>query len=142
MEYLIKVSALIVLLYLGYTIFLKKETFFSHNRWFLLLGLVAALILPLIVIPIYISVEPISISETPMNFIIDNSTGIVQETPFDWSQLLKLIYVIGVIICLTQFVLQFGSLLILLLNNTKNKDGIYTYVIVKNRISPFSFFKW
>ena len=30
----------------------------------------------------------------------------------------------------------------LLIQNPKNKDGIYTYVIVENKISPFSFFKW
>ncbi|RZN82026.1 MAG: M56 family peptidase [Winogradskyella sp.] len=141
MEYLIKSSALILLMYLGYVLFLKKETFFNHNRWFLLVGLVTVLILPLIVIPVYITAEPITIVETPISFA-SYAENIPQAKPFDWLQLLTNVYLIGIIVFFIQFLLQFGSLAFLLLKNSKDKDGIYTYVIVKNKISPFSFFKW
>ncbi|EPR73863.1 Regulatory sensor-transducer, BlaR1/MecR1 family [Winogradskyella psychrotolerans RS-3] len=144
MEYLLKASAVIAIMYLCFYFFLKKETFFEHNRWFLLTGLVLALIFPLIVIPVYIPVEPIAnevttfISSAPSNFI----TTAQPEVAFDWYKLIPILYSIGLIAFTGQFVFQFGSLVLLLLKNPKHKDQHFTYVIVDNKISPFSFFKW
>jgi len=142
MDYLLKSSALILLMYLGYVLFLKKETFFSHNRWFLVLGILTALILPLIEITVYIPVEPVVNSNIPTDFMYSSNELVAEKKPFEWSQLLNYIYITGVIIFLIQFLFQFGSLLFLLVKNAKNKDGIYTYVVVKSKVSPFSFFKW
>ncbi|WP_296315488.1 M56 family metallopeptidase [Winogradskyella sp. UBA3174] len=145
MEYLLKASLIIALFYLCFHFFLKKETFFNHNRWFLLLGIIIALIFPLVVIPIEVTVEAVTIPET---FYVFNDTIPTQnfqpivESSFNWTNLLSLIYGIGLVIFMIQFLFQFGSLILLLLKNPKNKDGIYTYVIVNNKISPFSFFKW
>ncbi|MDC0006832.1 hypothetical protein OAE07_02535 [Winogradskyella sp.] len=144
MEYLIKASAVITLFYLCFYFFLKKETFFEHNRKFLLIGLLIAIVFPLIVIPIYIPVEPMLQQES--FFVIQESANhnapVVTENRFNWMHLLPIIYGIGLILFFIQFLFQFGSLIILLLKNPKNKNGMYTYVIVNNRISPFSFFKW
>lgn len=145
MEYLLKASAVIAVFYLCFYIFLKKETFFNHNRWFLLFGLMIALVFPLIVIPIYIPIEPITIPET-LYTINENATNTMAsaqtESVFEWISLIPIIYAIGFSVLFIQFLLQFGSLIMLLIQNPKNKDGIYTYVIVENKISPFSFFKW
>ncbi len=144
MEYLLKASAVICLFYLLFCIFLKKETFFEHNRWFLLIGLAIALIFPFIVIPIYIPIEPITVTET-VAYAQTLTSDIVVTKPeaiFSWTQLLPIIYAIGFSALFFQFLFQFGSLVWLLLKNPKNAEGIYTYVIVKSKISPFSFFKW
>ncbi|WP_405576469.1 M56 family metallopeptidase [Winogradskyella sp. Asnod2-B02-A] len=144
MEYLLKASAVIVLFYLCYLFLLKKETFFQHNRWFLFIGLVIALVFPLLVIPIYIPIEPSFIQETVYNPI--PPTNFIEATPiqksFDWSSLISMIYSVGLALFLIQFIFQFGSLALLLIKNSKVKDGIYTYVIIESKISPFSFFKW
>lgn len=143
MEYLFKASAVLVLFYLCFSLFLKRETFFNHNRWFLLIGLIIALIFPFIVIPIHIPVEPTT--ATQVNYIQtipSNFTAIQMEKPFDWTQLIPIIYGIGLTFFSIQFILQFGSLALLLLKNPKYKDSKFTYVIVKTKISPFSFFKW
>lgn len=145
MEYLLKSSAVIALFYLCYNFFLKKETFFEHNRWFLLLGILAAAIFPLIIIPIEIIIEPVAIPEN--NFIVPENTPInYQEIntaePFNWINLFSTIYISGVILFLIQFVFRFGSLIVLLLRNPKRKDNLYTYVFIDKKISPFSFFKW
>jgi hypothetical protein len=145
MEYLLKASAVIVVFYLCFYFFLKRETFFNHNRWFLLIGIVIALIFPLVVIPVHIEIEPIL---TPNNYVAISENiplNIQQPIPqpkFEWQKLLPILYVIGLSVFLIQFLFQFGSLIVLLIKNPKNKDGIYTYVIVNNKISPFSFFKW
>ncbi|MCC1484463.1 M56 family metallopeptidase [Winogradskyella immobilis] len=139
MEYLLKASVVLVIFYLCYIIFLKRDTFFQHNRWFLLIGLITALVLPNIIIPIYIEVEPIII---PENLLIADTITTQPKKTFQWLDLLPIVYSIGFILFFIQFILQFGSLILLLLKNPKNKEGIYTYIIVKNKVSPFSFFKW
>ena len=58
MDYLLKASAIVVIFYVCYKLLLQRETFFASNRWFLLLGLVVASIIPTIVIPIYIEYSP------------------------------------------------------------------------------------
>jgi beta-lactamase regulating signal transducer with metallopeptidase domain len=145
MEYLIKASAVIILFYLCFSMFLKKETSFQYNRWFLLIGLVIAVVFPLIVIPVYIPMNQILVPETTFiaseNYL-NNTSSILSETSFDWANLIPITYGIGLSFLLIQFLFQFGSLIVLLINSPKNKDGIYIYVIVKNKISPFSFFKW
>ncbi len=145
MEYLLKASAVIAIFYLCFYFFLKKETFFNHNRWFLLIGVVIALIFPFVVIPIHIAIEPVLIPETVLAIsenIPVNIQTLTPEPKFEWQTFLPIIYGIGLAIFLIKFLFQFGSLILLLLKNPNNKDGIYTYVIVNNKISPFSFFKW
>ena len=143
MEYLLKASAVIILFYLCFGLFLKRETFFQHNRWFLLIGLLIALVFPLLVIPIYVPIEPIVIPEmtyvqtTPSSFVVAEP-----EKVFDWTTLFPIVYGIGFAVFLIQFIFQFGSLASLLLKNPKFKDEVFTYVIIENNISPFSFFKW
>ena len=78
MEYLIKVSAILILFYTCYKLFLNRETFFESNRSFLLIGLITAFVLPLLVIPKYIEVEPI-ITEIAFAISDTNSQPIVVD---------------------------------------------------------------
>ena len=57
LDYIFQVILFQASFYLVYEAFLKKETFFSHNRWFLFFGIVIASLLPLVEIPVYIPVE-------------------------------------------------------------------------------------
>ncbi|OZV67943.1 M56 family metallopeptidase [Winogradskyella aurantia] len=145
MEYLLKASIVIAIFYLCFSLFLKRETFFNHNRWFLLIGVFTALVLPLVVITVEI---PIESSPVPYSSLaLEQSTNLV-DTPstdkaeFEWQSVVPIIYYLGLVIFLLKFLFQFGSLALLLISHPKRKDGIYTYVIIKNKISPFSFFKW
>jgi bla regulator protein blaR1 len=140
MEYLIKASAVIAIFYVCYKLFLQGETFFESNRWFLLTGLIFAFAIPLVVIPIYITVE----SSALENIIIaseKSAIGIV-EKPFDILQLASKIYLFGVVLFLGKALLQFGSLKFLILSNNKLKRGSYTFIKTNSNAPPFSFFKW
>ncbi|MCA0133744.1 M56 family metallopeptidase [Winogradskyella alexanderae] len=142
MEYLIKSTLVLTVFYICYFLFLRKETFFNHNRWFLLGGLIIAMLFPFVIIPVHVSVEPQSFSSQLINYTEQLPASVETHTTFDWTKLITGIYLTGLSIFLIQFLFQFGSLIWLLLTNPKNKDGIYTYVIVTNNVSPFSFFKW
>lgn len=143
MEYLLKASAVVTLFYLCYKLFLQRETFFESNRWFLLIGLVIAFTMPFIVIPIYVSAEPAQLQNILVTGdTIPVATAINSEKPFDILQLIIGSYIIGVLFFLGRFILQFGSLGFILLNNDRKKKGPYTYIKTNNTTSPFSFFKW
>jgi len=145
MEYLLKASAVIALFYICFFLFFKKETFFDHNRWFLLVGLAMAVIFPFIIIPIEIAIEPLVPAHDNFANVESISSGSttksIDET-FNWSSVLPIIYVTGVVIFIIQFAFQFGSLIRLFMKYPKSKDGTFTYVIIDKDISPFSFFKW
>jgi len=143
MEYLIKVSAILVLFYVCYKMFLNGETFFESNRSFLLLGLVLAFLLPLITITKYIAVEP-TINENA--FVLDDallqSQLMLENNSSFFITLITYLYVVGVLFFLGRFLLQFKALISLLIKSTKQRVASYIYVITKNIISPFSFFNW
>ena len=139
MEYLLKASAVIVIFYTCYKLFLERETFFESNRWFLLSGLISAIFIPFIVIPIYIEYVPVA-----QNFIVPNN-GITQtaiEKSLDISQILYLIYGAGTVFFLIKLVIEFSSLLLLLKKNKESKKGAFTFIETHKNVSPFSFFKY
>jgi beta-lactamase regulating signal transducer with metallopeptidase domain len=143
MEYLIKVSAILVLFYLCYKFLLQRETFFESNRSFLLLGLITAFILPLITISKHIMVEPNIMKNTfTLEESLLQSQTIVQENPLEFTTIITYLYITGILFFIGRFLLQFGSLVTLLINSTKQRVSSFIYVITKNIISPFSFFNW
>ena len=56
--YFAKASALLAVFFLAYYFLLRKETFFTANRWFLLAGIITSLLLPKIIFVKTIWVEP------------------------------------------------------------------------------------
>ncbi|MFI0427935.1 M56 family metallopeptidase [Mariniflexile sp. HMF6888] len=139
MEYLIKASAIIALFYIIYKILLQRETFFDLNRWFLLIGLVAAFLLPFIVIPIYVKAPPLDFSgyifETP---IAPENT----EKPFNLLDYFPIIYGLGVVSFSIRFIVQFTSLALVFIKNKGEKIDGYRFIKTTNVVSPFSFFNW
>ncbi|MBL7560947.1 M56 family metallopeptidase [Olleya sp. YSTF-M6] len=141
MEYILKASAIIILFYTCYKLFLQRETFFQANRWFLLIGLFTAIALPLIVIPIYIEYTPTPIQyhQTTNNTTI--TQPIIQETTFDYWTLLPIVYLLGALFVTIKITLQFWSLHKLLKHQKTIKQGAFKHVQINKQIAPFSFFK-
>ena len=140
MDYFLKASAIIILFYACYKLFLQRDTFFQANRWFLLIGLFIAIVLPLVIIPIYIEYtpRPIPFFETSATTFPTQQT--TQAPPFDYWQLLPFIYLAGVLFVTTKVTLQFVSLNRLLKNQKKTKNKQYVFIETEANIAPFSFF--
>ncbi|MEL0651099.1 M56 family metallopeptidase [Algibacter sp. TI.3.09] len=139
MEYLLKVSALLAIFYVCYKVFLQRDTFFNENRWFLILGIVTAFVLPFLVIPIYIEYTPVDVPNFN-NIPTEVSENI--ETPFNILDYLPIIYLLGVIGFSIRFLIQLTSLSLIISKSKKEKHGKYTYIKTDKNISPFSFFNW
>ena len=137
MEYFIKFSAILGLFFIFYKLFLEKETFFNMIRGYFLTGIITALILPLIIIPEYVYVENVWVSQMAASSaevaVIENSPGL------DVNTILFGIYALGILFFGIRFLLQLGSLLRFILKYPKTKRNGYVFIEADASTSPFSF---
>ena len=122
LTYELKVAILIAVFYIFWRLLVANETWHRLNRIVLLSTAVTSFILPLCVITIHQTVEvnPLpmeTISEitSPENTLIQSegtSAPVVseEEHPFNWQQLLIIIYFIGVAIVLSRMLLSIWRL--------------------------------
>ncbi len=138
MDYLLKASGIVIILFLFYYIFLKNETFFKSIRSYFLFGLIIVVSIPLIEIPVY--VEAVTSQFNTLNYQEITATPLIEEKAIDWTQILTSLYLIGVLFFSVKFLIQLISLAYLLSKHQLIKKGNYRYVETSKNISPFSFF--
>ncbi len=144
-EYLVKVNGLLVLFFVVYYIFLRKETFFQYNRWFLNIGLVASLLLPFAIIKKIVWVEKASEATTFVSLPYANLQNMsipVSEDVFVsyWNLSHIVIYFVGLSILFFKLCQEYYAYRQILKNKKSvNCDGIKTIEITEN-VGPFSFF--
>lgn len=141
--YLGKSAIILILFYLVYTLLLKKDMLFTANRHYLLAGIIAAIVFPLVAFTktIYV-VAPLPTSLT-FSEAIPEIQLIVQETAaINWWHFAILIYSISVLYMCLRFANQLYSLSMLLKEHPSEKIGNYTYIKVPQNSAPFSFFKY
>ena len=147
-HYFLEVSLAWMLLLIVYYVFLRKETFFKTNRWYLMHSLLLGLILPLIrKIPLQVSenlsqsapVELINLGTYNFSRVIDDSQSLGIE--WDFQTVLLTIYALGVV--LLSFRMLYGLMKIFRIWNSsqKIKKGDYTLVVTNVNQLPFSFLK-
>ena len=139
MEYLIKSSAITIIFYVCYKLFLQKETFFQSNRWFLISGIVIAFTLPFLVIPVYVEYTPesfqiVTTDQLTNNFTQDQSNTVTIKT------ILSIIYIIVSFILLVRLILQYLSLNKILKSGISKSENKYKLIETSSNIAPFSFF--
>ena len=142
--YFLKVNGLIVLFYLMYVLFLRKETFFNSNRWYFLSGLVLSLILPLVTFT-----KTIWIEATPVSEVYEESIPLtysqveipVQET-IDWSLILMSAYIVISILIIMKIGMELVSFFRRIQKQNKQKEVDYTLVDSNSAENPFSFFSY
>ena len=139
--YLIKASGLIGLFYFAYFLLLRKETFFSANRWFLLLGLITSSILPLFFITKIIWIEPTTDSFDWSNIPVTTSVT-APEPQIDWYLILGYVYFIGIAISVLKLVFDFKSLISLLKGKSIQQQGNFKLIDIAQNIAPFSYFNY
>lgn len=140
--YFIKVSVLVALFYLSYHFLLKRETFFSKNRLFLLLGLVTSVILPIVTITKTVWVEPVVFEEP---FILSDFPVMIteqQKTEINWSYIVAGFYLLGMLFFLVKFILSSLSLYKILHKSPITKQNGFKFIDSKNVKTPFSFFNY
>ena len=143
--YFAKVNGLIILFYLMYVLFLRKETFFVSNRWYFIIGLLLSLVLPLITFTKTIWVEPAPLAEFYPEIIPINSTiteNPIQESPIDWSLIVLSAYLVISIVIILKIGVELASFYNKIRKHNKQKESNYTLVYSNTIENPFSFFSY
>jgi beta-lactamase regulating signal transducer with metallopeptidase domain len=143
--YFVKANGLIILFYLMYVLFLRKETFFTTNRWYLISGLVLSLILPLITFTKTIWVEPTPIPVIYEEIISANNNAIavpIQETTLDWTLILITVYTVISILLLMKITFELASFFNRIRKNEKQKEINFVLIHSDTTENPFSFFHY
>lgn len=143
--YLFQALLILTLFYGAYRIFLKKMTFFSDNRYFLLTGMLLALIIPLLPLDfstvrteyIYADGEALALSQA-----VSGPETASTVLPVSWSLLefLVAIYLIGVFTGLVFLLVRLYKVLQIIRNGRKIKENGLSIIYTEKEISPFSFF--
>ena len=141
MEIILKSTAIVTIFYLSYKIFLEGETFFRSNRYFLNIGLLAALLLPWLVIPIYVTkTAPVALEfSSSENMMVATESG---SAGMSLMQIAVTVYFAGFIFFVSRLLVQLASLLTLIFRSEKHRSGSYIYVKISDDVSPFSFFNY
>ncbi|TAF10800.1 MAG: M56 family metallopeptidase [Flavobacteriia bacterium] len=145
MLYFIKANGLIILFYLMYVLFLRKETFFVSNRLYLILGLIVSLCLPLITFTKTIWIEPTSVPEFYQETTTVNSDYIevpIQETPIDWSLILTTAYVVICVLILVKIGIEIASFYNRIRKHNQQKEADFILIHSNKTENPFSFFHY
>ena len=140
MEYFVKFSAILGLFYIVYKLLLEKETFFNAIRAYFLVAIIAAAILPLVVIPEYVYVDTIvttSVSTGQEEIVAPQNSG-----SLDLWNVIYLIYGIGVLFFGVRFLIQLGSLFKFIFRYSKKRKDGFVLIESSGSTSPFSFFNY
>ncbi|MBB1194756.1 peptidase M56 [Flavobacterium sp. SOK18b] len=137
--YLIKSSGLLALFFVAYHLLLRKETFFTSNRWFLILGLITSVVLPFVAFTKIVWVEPskntIDWSQIPL---ATSSEKVPLE--INWYLVIGMLYAIGMLLFLLKLALDFYSLHRVLKGKHFKNQADFKYIDTTENIAPFSFF--
>jgi hypothetical protein len=135
--YLIESGICLVLFYSVYWIFLRKDTFFVINRFYLVSSAALSLIIPFIKITSPIGSRPLLESS-----VVFREGGSLPAHSLGISDVLLLIYFWGVMFFLIRFIFQLLRVLILIKKSRIQKYNGLKVVFIDKDCSPFSFFNF
>ena len=137
--YIVKISSVLLLFFSCYQLFLRKETLFQFNRFFLLSGLILSALFPLLYITITINAPIFDLTNTNVAIPSLSETSTVNAfTPYSF---LITLYLIGAFILFIKLFRQGLDLKRVLNTGERVKLPATVHIKTKATIQPFSFFK-
>ncbi|ESU26570.1 hypothetical protein FLJC2902T_25430 [Flavobacterium limnosediminis JC2902] len=142
--YLLKVSALMGIFYLAYFVFLRKETFFNSNRWFLLAGLLTSMVLPFVTYTKVIWVDPTPIAYDYNTAVSAQNLVTVSEPGFEinWFLVLMIVYGIGITMFTLKFIIDCFAIKQLIDKPRAIRRSNFYLIDTEKVQAPFSFFNY
>jgi TonB family protein len=149
-NYLFESGISLSLFALVYFLFLRRETFFNVNRWFLLVSISFSAILPLLHIPFY-APEATMLPEVTVTPYINLLSAVTiygaslsqgaERIVLTYS-LIGYIYLVGVVILSGLLLLRIFQIVRLIVQNRVVSEGKIKMVIIEQELSPFSFLNY
>ena len=144
MTYLLQVSTCWILFYGIYLLFLRKETFFSINRYYLLGALVTGLMVPYLGAFMPANETSVEVYQVLTQFSaveVSPQAFVEEKAPvFTWMNLLWAIYLFGGLVVFSRFLHGLKKIYIIYKNADKTPLANYTLIESDSYHLPFSFF--
>jgi hypothetical protein len=145
MKYLLEVSGCIAVVYLLYVVCFRNNTFFSLNRFYLLVGLLVSFVIPVVDLPEYLTrnhaqVSMITLHSIQTDYIPVSFQSSASEKPsLTFVTLLAMVYGCGVTFFLLRFLVGIRKVLELKRNSVQTEmAGVSVYL--QHELPAFSFF--
>ncbi len=149
-NFILESGVSLALLSMIYVLFLRKETFFKINRWFLMGSVIFSVVLPVLKFRVF-SPQPVMLAEvtvTPYRNMLEAITvyshgfsGSVEQAIIS-ANLLIYIYLAGVMFFSGRFLFRIIQLLLLIRNHKVQVSNGFKIVTLGKETSPFSFLKY
>jgi len=139
----------LALLYAMYWLFLRKETYFRFNRFYLLSTIIVACILPLVNIGLFenskdtsswAGITGIAQAINIPAVTIAGEIGNAPDPSYNWQHLVGVIYLTGAFLLIARMILGILRLSILRRRGRKVRFDGYSIFYLKHEMAPFSFF--
>jgi bla regulator protein blaR1 len=146
MNFLIKSTICLVILYGFYHIFLQHQKMLLFNRFYLISSLVISIFIPLIVVPVKSnflfnpSFDRLSIATG--RFLLHEAETKNTSTLFNFQNILTIIFIIISSIMFIRFALNIFRIVRKILKSRKVDNLKTSLVLIEEKILPYSFFKY
>ena len=147
-HYIIQTIAFQVFFLLIYDVFLKKETFFNWNRFYLIITALMSFVLPLVKIASFKNVVPenyiirlpaVMLGQMPANI---KEEGLSQINLVSGFSFLEVIFCLGVGVVVLLLIYKLSKLLMLIRLSPKERKKHFIIVRLLKSSASFSFFKY
>ncbi|NMA73885.1 MAG: hypothetical protein GX963_06920 [Bacteroidales bacterium] len=133
--YLFESGICISIFYFFYLFFFRRDTFFKFIRYYLIVGLLLSIIIPLFEISYDVIITPLT-NYSLSNIAIDYNSNI-SENKIDKFYLCVILYMIGVLFFLVKFIIGIARIIELIKQGEKTTQNKYTLINGKNgKIDP------
>ena len=139
--YLVKASAITVILWLIYRLLLRKDTFFDLKRFYFIAGMFLSFLLPMWHIKKIISIETVFAPIQAHKMIGKATPDMYLTQAFNINYLLYILLA-GTVILLVKMLIDFTGIYRLITKGGKEQKNGYVLVSVDKDIPPFSFGKY
>lgn len=145
-NYILQVILFQVLFLAIYDLFFSKETFFTKNRWYLLVTPILSFLIPLIKIPTFQK----AVSEEFMVYLPEiflSPEKVIQQT-FETSiftesiNYITILFWVGVVLFSALFLMKLVKIINFITKNEIIKQDDFNLVLIPNETKAFSFFNY
>jgi len=141
-NYIVQVVLFQALFLAVYDFFLQKETFFKWNRFYLLSTPILSFILPLLKFKSIQNTIPQEYIEQLPTVFLNPQGVIVQANQYSSYNYLVIAFYVGLVLFLVLFLIKLFKIFQLISTNKVLKKENYSLVLLDDRQSAFSFFKY
>lgn len=145
-QYILNLSAIWLLSLIVFDIFLRRDTYHTYNRLYLIFTLIMGICLPLwtlqnssVVYSNDISQPMVQNAATIKQTVVESATV---QSIFNWQYYILVLYGIGVAIGLLFLIKDMILITRLYASGDKTKDGVWTIVETGKEHTPFSAFRY